>query len=130
LRVPDGEPVAWRVIEPGWDVVDADGNSVGKVDQLTGDVEGDIFDGLTFGDGGTILTRARYVPAEHISSIFRGRVVLDLHADDVAKLSPYEAPVSEPLADLLPERDDEGSQAGRRPGGFLGRLFRGPLGPR
>ena len=58
-----GDPVAWRVIEQGWTVLDADGNEVGKVDQVTGDFNADIFDGITVGDGGTVLTRARYVPS-------------------------------------------------------------------
>jgi rRNA processing protein Gar1 len=33
-----GDPVAWRVIEQGWRVVDAEGNVVGYVDQITGDL--------------------------------------------------------------------------------------------
>ena len=35
-RVAD--PVSWKVIERGWHVFDADGNEVGKVDEITGDV--------------------------------------------------------------------------------------------
>jgi hypothetical protein len=116
----NGEPVAWRVIEQGWTVVSADGVEVGKVDQVTGDVEGDIFDGITFGDGGTVLTHAKYVPSERVAQITRGEIVLDLSADDAAKLEPYTAPVSEPLADLAPEETPS-----NRGGGLLGRLFRG-----
>ncbi len=108
-------------MEQGWSVVSADGEEIGKLDQVTGDVEGDIFDGITVGDGGTVLTRAKYVPAEHVAQIFRGEVVLDLSAEDARKLEPYTAPVAEPLADLEPA-DEQGS--GRRPGGFLSRLLR------
>ena len=100
-----GDPVAWRVIEQGWSVLDADGNEIGKVDQITGDVEADIFDGITVGDGGTVLTRSRYVPAEHVAQIYVGEVVLDLTGAEAATLEPFEAPVSEPLAALMPEEE-------------------------
>jgi hypothetical protein len=115
------EPVAWRVIEQGWSVLDADGGEVGRVDQVVGDREADIFDGLTIGDGGTVLTRARYVPSEHVARIRRGEVALDLSADDAAKLEPYVEPVAEPLADLAPEKE---SSAQRGPRGNLGGLLR------
>ncbi len=116
-----GDPVAWRVIERGWGVLDADGNEIGRVDQVTGDLNADIFDGLTVGDGGTVLTRTRYVPAENVAAIYQGEVVLDLHADDAAKLEPYEEPVSEPLESLAPEKD-KGAGAGKR--GLFGSLRR------
>ena len=102
------DPVAWRVIEQGWAVLDADGNELGKVDQVTGDREADIFDGITVGDGGTVLTRARYVPAEHVAAIYRGQVVLDLHGEEAAALEPYTEPVSKPLAELAPEEEAAG----------------------
>lgn len=49
------------MIEQGWSVLDATGNEIGKVDQITGDLNADIFDGITVGDGGTVLTRPKYV---------------------------------------------------------------------
>ena len=118
-----GDPVAWQMIEQGWSVLDADGNQVGKVDRVTGDISSDIFNGITFGDGGTVLTRARYVAAEHVSAIRQGEVVLDLRGDDVAKLGAYVAPVSEPLADLLPNDDAKDDQQSSS-GGLFGGLFR------
>lgn len=126
----NGEPVAWRVMERGWSVVSADGVEIGKLDQVTGDIEADIFDGITVGDGGTVLTRARYVPSEHIARIERGQVTLDLTAEEAANLADYTAPVSEPLADLAPEEPPSGGPDGTgagRPlaGGFLMRLLRG-----
>jgi hypothetical protein len=132
----NGEPVAWRVMEQGWSVLSADGVEIGKLDQVTGDIEGDIFNGITVGDGGTVLTRANYVPAEHVAQIRRGEIVLDLSAEDAAKLEPYVAPVSEPLAQLAPEDEQEerrrpaaglgGLGPGARLGGsFLMRLLRG-----
>jgi uncharacterized protein YrrD len=102
-----GDPVAWRVIEPGWSVLDAAGNEVGKVDQIVGDLNADIFDGITVGDGGTILTHAKYVPSEHVAQISRGEIRLDLSPEDAAGLEPYTEPISEPLAELQPH--DEGN---------------------
>jgi hypothetical protein len=117
-----GDPVAWRVIERGWRVLDAAGNEVGKVDRITGDVEADIFNGIAVGDGGTVLTRSRYVPAEHVAEIREGEIVLDLSPEEVANLEAYQEPISEPLADLAPA--DEPA-APRRSGlqQFLDRLF-------
>jgi hypothetical protein len=67
-----------------------------------------------------VLTRSRYVPAEHVSAIRRGEVALDLRAEDVANLEPYSGQVSEPLADLLPPDKDESPP---KRGGFFGGLF-------
>lgn len=106
-----GDPVAWNVIEPGWRVLDAAGNEIGKVDKITGDVDADIFDGLAVGDGGTVLTRSRYVAAEHVVSITRGEIVLDLSPEDAAKLEPYTEPVSEPLANLEPQAEEARSKS-------------------
>jgi hypothetical protein len=131
-----GEPVAWRVIEQGWSVLDADGNEIGKVDRVTGDLNGDIFDGITVGDGGTVLTRARYVPSEHVAAIYRGEIVLDLRPEDVAGLEPYTEQVAQPLADLLPEDGqraegrapaETAERLGLSPGRELGNTLRGLL---
>jgi hypothetical protein len=114
--------VSWRVIERGWSVVDAEGNEIGKVDQITGDVEEDIFDGLTIGDGGTVLTRPKYVPSEQVGEIHVGLVALTISPEEASKLEPYTVPVEKPLADLAPE-DDQRSQQQGRGGGLLGLLF-------
>jgi rRNA processing protein Gar1 len=70
--VPD--PVAWKVMETGWRVLDADGNEVGKVAEVRGDIEADIFDGITVKRG--ILGKAEYVSGDAIAGIFEGEVVL------------------------------------------------------
>ena len=62
------DPVSWLLIEPGWEVIDASGNKVGTVDEVLGDPEIDIWDGLTV-DG-------KYVPAEQVASIVEGRMTL------------------------------------------------------
>jgi len=109
--------VSWRVIERGWSVVDAEGNEIGKVDRITGDVEHDIFDGLTVGDGGTVLTRAKYVPSEHVAEVREGVISLDLTPEEAAQLEPYREQVEKPLADLAPAPVQE--QQGGRGGGLL-----------
>jgi hypothetical protein len=63
------DPVSWLMIEPGWEVVDADGNRVGKVDEVLGEGEADIWDGLT--------VSGEYVPAEDVAQIVEGRITLN-----------------------------------------------------
>ena len=69
------DPVAWTVVERGWAVAASDGNEVGKVDQVLGDPEADIFDGLSVG-AGAILDRPRYVPSEKVGAI---EEIVELH---------------------------------------------------
>ena len=115
-----GDPVAWRAIEQGWKVIAVDGTAVGYVDQITGDLSADIFDGITVGDGGTVLTRTRYVPAERVAAIREGEIVLDLGPDEVASLPPYTELISKPLASLIPEEDNVGKiEPIRGTGGLL-----------
>lgn len=117
-----GDPVAWRVVERGWRVLDGDGNEIGKVDRIVGDVEADIFGGFTVGDGGTVLTRARYVPAERVSSIREGEIALDLTPEEAAALEPYREVVSQRLADLAPTVDP----TDERPQSWVSRIFGRP----
>ena len=76
------------MIEPGWEVVDSAGESVGKVDELLGDPERDIFDGLAISTG--LVGKPSYVPAERVGEIRDGRVQLELTANEVERLDPYE----------------------------------------
>ena len=62
------DPVSWLLIERGWEVVDAQGERVGNVDEVLGDPEHDIWDGLTV-DG-------EYVAAERVGEIVTGRITL------------------------------------------------------
>jgi hypothetical protein len=68
------DPVSWLLIEPGWEVVGADGESVGKVHEVLGDPDRDIFDGLQVTDG--LLGDPQYVPAEEVGEIIEGCVQL------------------------------------------------------
>jgi len=85
------DPVAWTIVERGWAVVASDGNEVGKVDQVLGDPEADIFDGLAVG-AGSVLERPRYVPSENVGTIERGTVHLTIGADAYGRSAPYEEP--------------------------------------
>jgi hypothetical protein len=82
------DPVSWFVVEKGWQVVDADGNEVGSVDEVLGDEETDIFNGLSVAV--SVLGRPRYVPAERVREIVDGRVRLDLDQAAFARLSEHE----------------------------------------
>ena len=84
------DPVSWLVIERGWKVLAADGEEIGKVEEVVGDSGRDIFDGLTLATG--LFTRARYVPAEQVAEIVDGAVRLSLSPADVEALEQYDEP--------------------------------------
>ena len=86
------DPVAWLVVEPGWEVVASDGAKVGSVDQVLGDQNADIFDGLAVAPG--VLKRAKYVPSERVGEIVDGRVTLALSQTEFDALDEYEPPVA------------------------------------
>jgi hypothetical protein len=73
VTAPD--PVSWKVVEPGWRVLGPSGKELGTVDEVLGDAEADIFHGLSVASG--LLARRTEVPAERVSEIREGEVVLD-----------------------------------------------------
>ena len=79
------DPVAWIMIEPGWKVLTSDGSEVGRIHEVAGDENVDIFDGL-------VLTSKTYVPAEVVGAIYEGEVHLELTKDGFDKLATYEEP--------------------------------------
>jgi|SRR5581483_11510908 len=98
-----GDPVSWLMIEPGWTVVDADGNDVGRVEEVTGDSTHDIFNGLAVSSG--IFSRPRYVPAEQVTEISDGRVYI---AVALERLAEYREPP--PSEELSAERAGAGAR--------------------
>lgn len=84
------DPLSWLVIEPGWQVVDANGEDVGRVEAVTGDSNADIFDGIAYASG--MLARPRYVPAEQVGEITQGRVQLKLDRAGLDTLGEYDVP--------------------------------------
>jgi hypothetical protein len=98
----NGDPVSWFLIEPGWKVLDAQGDEIGRVEEVVGDSGADIFNGLSVSTG--LLSDARYVPSESVREITDGCIQLDLGHDDVKGLSRHEQPpVSEEI--LPPDRE-------------------------
>jgi rRNA processing protein Gar1 len=67
------DPVSWKVIEHGWTVVDANGEEVGKVHEVVGDPNADIFSGLVIHRG---LRAKQDVPSEIVGDIVEGQVNL------------------------------------------------------
>ena len=92
-------PVSWLVIEKGWTVVGADERELGKVDEVAGDTNADIFDGLIVKAGA--LGKRRYVPAEGVSRIVEGRVELSLTPEEFERIEEYADPP--PPAAIIPE---------------------------
>jgi hypothetical protein len=84
------DPVSWRVIKPGWKVEAADGSQVGEVDEVAGDDNADIFNGLAIAM--TALGHPRYVPSESVAEIVDGAVRLSLSPAEIEQLDEYELP--------------------------------------
>jgi len=94
------DPVSWFVIEPGWKVVDAQGQEVGSVDEVVGDSNSDIFNGLSIST--SLLGKPRYVPSEQVGTITPERVQLTLTKDQVEHLGEFEEPPTS--AEILPDK--------------------------
>lgn len=78
------------MIEPGWAVVAADGTEIGQVEELVGDTDSDIFNGLAVSTG--VLGKPKYVPSERVAGITDGKVELDLPADSIKHLADHGPP--------------------------------------
>ena len=97
------DPVSWLMVEQGWKVVDSAGNDVGRVEEIVGDTNADIFSGLSVSIG--LLKGNRFVPSEQVAEITEGEVQLQLTRDGLESLDKYEQPpVSEQI--LPPDRKD------------------------
>jgi uncharacterized protein YrrD len=82
------DPASWLVVERGWEVVSSDGEKVGAIDEVLGDQNADIFDGLAVAPG--LLKKPKYVPAERVGEIVEGRVTLELTEAEFDALDDYE----------------------------------------
>ena len=82
------DPVSWFMIEPGWKVVDCDGDEAGNVAEVLGDAERDIFDGLALGLA--VFSAPRYLAAEHVTNIVEGFVQVDLTTPQLDELEAWE----------------------------------------
>ncbi|MGZ8702811.1 MAG: DUF2171 domain-containing protein, partial [Gaiellaceae bacterium] len=95
----ESDPVSWLMIEPGWKVVDAQGDEVGSVDELVGDSSNDIFNGLSIST--SLLGKPRYVPSEQVGTITPGHVHLKLPKDPVEHLGEFAEPPTS--SEILPD---------------------------
>jgi hypothetical protein len=86
------DPVSWYMIKTGWKVLASDGGEVGEVDEIAGDNNADIFDGLAIAT--SALGKPRYVPAEQVAEITDGAVHLSLSREQVAQLGEYLEPAT------------------------------------
>jgi hypothetical protein len=96
------DPVSWLLIRPGWKVYASDGSEVGEVDEVAGDDNADIFDGLAIAT--SALGKPRYVPAERVTTITEGAVQTSLTAQEVGLLGEY----FEPATSAAIEPDSKG----------------------
>jgi hypothetical protein len=87
------DPVSWLQIDQGWNVVTSDGVVLGKVAQVEGDKQRDIFDGLAVES--TEPRQVRYVAGEQVGAISPGEVTLKIASDDIGALEPFQAPPPE-----------------------------------
>ena len=99
------DPVSWLAIKPGWKVLSADGSEIGQVDEVTGDENTDIFDGLSIAV--SALGQPRYVTADQVAGIEQGAVRLSLGHEHAAQLAQY----LEPATSERIEPDDHGGLA-------------------
>jgi uncharacterized protein YrrD len=83
----EGDPVAWYLIERGWEVVDAGGGEIGQVEDVAGDENADIFSGLVISTG--LLSGHRFVSAEQVQTLTEGHVHLSLTSDQVKRLPEH-----------------------------------------
>jgi hypothetical protein len=93
------EPVSWFLIEKHWRVVGSDGEEIGKVEEVVGDSNADIFSGLTVGTG--LVHKPRFVPSELVSEIVEGEVRLSIAKDEFERLKEYEG--SPPAKQIQPD---------------------------
>jgi hypothetical protein len=82
------DPISWFMIESGWKVFDRDGDEAGTVDEVLGDTERDIFTGLTIATG--VFSAPRYLPSEHVGTIYEGAVHVDLTTPEIDRLEAYQ----------------------------------------
>lgn len=84
------DPVAWIMIEHGWKVIASDGSEAGRIHEIAGDENVDIFHGLVVTN--SMLGPKQYVPSEDVGVIYEGEVHLKLTKEEIELLGEYEEP--------------------------------------
>lgn len=85
--------VSWMAIERSARVVASDGSDVGRVAEVVGDPEADIFNGLVV--SAHMLGANRYLPAEQVTGIWPDRVEVSATPEQIERLPAYQQPVAE-----------------------------------
>jgi len=99
--------VSWKTIEKGARVFGSDNQELGKVAEIAGDSDADIFSGVVVSL--SRLSSNRFLPAEQVTGIWPDRVATSIASDQVEDLKEYKDPVAERWQPAGP--------------GFLSRLF-------
>ena len=94
-----GDPVSWLLIRPGWEVVAADGDKVGEVDEVAGDDSEDLFDGLAVAT--SAFGKPRYVLSAQVGEITEGVVHLTVGRAEFEQLDEYLEPATS--GEILPD---------------------------
>lgn len=76
------------MVERGWRVLGRDGGELGHVDEVTGDHDADIFNGLSVSGG--LIEGTHYVPAERVREIRDGEVDVDLGEEELGRFDGQE----------------------------------------
>ncbi|MGH2734858.1 MAG: DUF2171 domain-containing protein [Actinomycetota bacterium] len=82
----DERPLAWTALEQGTPVVASGGREIGRITDVVGDLQKDIFSGVTFRHG--LLDSHHFVPADAIASITAQSVVLKIDEAQAEALEP------------------------------------------
>ena len=93
-----GEPISYLALEPGAEVISADGQEVGTVKHVLADEEEDVFDGIVIdsklGPGGL-----HFVDAPEVTECREKAVLVSINAADVPNLpKPTPNPTAHPTA--------------------------------
>ena len=88
MTAAESQLIAWTALTKGTNVLSSEGEEVGRVGQVIGDSQSDIFSGITLRSG--LFDSERFVPADVIEEIRSDGVRLSLSADAANDLSDYE----------------------------------------
>lgn len=83
------QPIGWPALAEGTRVVSVDGREIGRVAEVIGDENSNIFSGLVLRTG--LLATDRFVPADQVGELTSDEVRLTITALSAEKLEPYEA---------------------------------------
>jgi hypothetical protein len=81
------DPIAWREVTPNTPVIARDGEKVGRLSEVLGSQEEDIFHGIEVHLDGQ--DRAVLVPSDDVSEITRGGISVSLTAAELRDLPQH-----------------------------------------